>query len=144
MQDMALSRHSKTWSAKNKNGKAVLKCPTGSQALPPIAVTDLDSQFVAALTTAGHLLVFPLAELPELPRGKGNKIIQIPSSKVTSREEYCGCLAVAFENSSLSLAAGKRTLTLKPSDLTNFHGERGRRGNLLPRGVRGVTKITVV
>jgi topoisomerase-4 subunit A len=129
--------------SKNKNGKAVIKCPTGSTALPPIAVTDLDSQFVAALTTAGHLLVFPLAELPELPRGKGNKIIQIPSSKVASREEYCVALAVLNEKAHLILEAGKRQLTLKPADLANFHGERGRRGNLLPRGVRGVTKLGV-
>jgi len=130
--------------SKNRNGKAVLKCPTGSLALTPVPITDLDSQFVAALTNEGHLLIFPLAELPALPRGKGNKIIQIPGSKVSSREEYCVCIAVLFEKSSLTLTAGKRQLVLKPSDLKNFHGERGRRGNLLPRGFRGVTKMSVV
>ena len=130
--------------SKNRNGKAVLKCPTGSLALTPVAITDLDSQFVAALTNEGHLLIFPLAELPALPRGKGNKIIQVPSSKVSSREEYCVCITVLFEKSSLTLTAGKRQLVLKPSDLKNFHGERGRRGNLLPRGFRGVTKMSVV
>lgn len=127
--------------SKNRNGKSVLKCPTGSLALTPVRITDIESQFVAALTNEGHLLIFPLAELPELPRGKGNKIVQIPSAKVTSREEFCACIAVLNESSSLILTAGKRQLTLKPTDLANFHGERGRRGNLLPRGFRGVTKI---
>lgn len=127
--------------SKNRNGKSVLKCPTGSLALTPVRITDIESQFVAALTNEGHLLIFPLAELPELPRGKGNKIIQIPSAKVTSREEFCACIAVLNEKSNLILTAGKRQLILKPSDLANFHGERGRRGNLLPRGFRGVTKI---
>lgn len=130
--------------SKNRNGKALLKCPTGSFALAPALISDYDTQFVAALTNEGHLLIFPLAELPELPRGKGNKIIQIPSAKVTSRADYCISVIPMHEKSSLILTAGKRQLTLKPSDLINFHGERGRRGNLLPRGFRGVTKMDVV
>ena len=130
--------------SKNRNGKAVLKCPSGSLAMQPLLISDVDSQFVAALTNAGHLLVFPLAELPELPRGKGNKMIQIPGAKVASREEYCVCIAVLHEKSSLILTSGKRQLTLKPNDLANFHGERGRRGNLLARGFRGVTSMDVV
>ena len=129
---------------KNRNGKAVLKCPNGSLALPPILISDIESQYAAALTNEGHLLVFPLAELPELPRGKGNKIIQIPTAKVLSREEFCVGIVVLFEKSHLVLTSGKRQLTLKPSDLANFHGERGRRGNLLPRGFRGVTRMDVI
>ncbi|OGT26311.1 MAG: DNA topoisomerase IV subunit A [Gammaproteobacteria bacterium RIFCSPLOWO2_02_FULL_42_14] len=124
---------------KNKNGKAMLKCPEKSRALMPITIADRETQFIAALTTVGHLLLFPLAELPELPRGKGNKIIQIPKNT----EERVVAIAVLFENSSLTLNAGSRQLTLKPSDLSNFHGERGRRGNLLPRGFRGTTEIQV-
>lgn len=129
--------------SKNRNGKAVLKCPTGSFALPPVFISDVESQYIAALTNVGHLLIFPIAELPELPRGKGNKVIQIPSAKVGTREEFCACIAVLNEKSSLVLQAGKRQLTLKPADLSNFHGERGRRGNLLARGFRGTTKIDV-
>ena len=131
-------------SAKNKNGKAVLKCPAGSLALTPIPVSDTESHYVAVLTNIGHLLVFPLAELPELPRGKGNKMIQIPSAKVASREEFCVAITILFEKSGLKLISGKRELILKRNDLINFHGERGRRGNLLPRGLRGATKMEVV
>ena len=130
--------------SKNRNGRAVLKCPHQSRALAPQLVTDPESQFIATLTNDGHLLVFPLADLPELPRGKGNKIIQIPTNELTERKTYCVGVAVLFENSSLVLTAGKRELSLKPSDLASFHGERARRGNLLPRGFRGVTRLGVI
>lgn len=129
--------------SKNKNGKAMLKCPDNSRALLPKFITDMDSQYIAVLTNEGHLLVFPVAELPELPKGKGNKMIQIPSAKIKSREEYCVGMTVLSEKESLVLTAGKRQLTLKPSDLSSFHGERARRGNLLPRGFRGVTAVDV-
>lgn len=129
--------------SKNKNGKAMLKCPEGAKALAPQFITDSEAQYIAILSNAGHLLVFPAAELPELPKGKGNKMIQIPSAKAKLREEYCVAFSILNEKSALVLSSGKRDLTLKPSDLSAFHGERARRGNLLPRGFRGVTAMNV-
>ena len=126
---------------KNKSGKAVLKCPTDSKALAPSLVDDVESQYLAAATNEGHLLLFPIAELPELARGKGNKIIQIPSAKLKSREEYCVGVVALSESDSLTIYSGKRHLTLKPVDLVHFQGERGRRGSLLPRGFRRVSSI---
>ncbi len=129
---------------KNKSGKAMLKCPAGTHALSAIKIENLESQFVAAITNEGRLLLFPLAELPELPRGKGNKIIQMPSAKVSTGEEYCVAIAVLNENDSLQIVAGKKTLVLKKSDLKNFHGDRAQRGALLPRGFRGITGVVVI
>lgn len=129
---------------KSRSGKAIIKPPKGSNILTPHMVADKESQYIAAITTEGRLLVFPIAELPELPRGKGNKIINIPTAHVASREEYCVGVAVLNENSSLTLHSGKRHLTLKPNDLANFQGERGRRGNKLPRGFRKVDSIAIV
>lgn len=126
---------------KNKSGKVALKCPTDSKALMPIAINNIESQYLAAATTEGHLLLFPVAELPELARGKGNKIIQIPGAKLKTREEYCVGVAILSETDSLTIYSGKRHITLKPADLTNFQGERGRRGSLLPRGFRRVSEI---
>ena len=123
---------------KARSGKAMLKPPKGSNALAPIIVRDKESQYVAAVTNEGRLLVFPVAELPELPRGKGNKIINIASARVASREEYCVAIVVLDENSRLTLYSGKRHFTLKPDDLAHFQGERGNRGNKLPRGFRKV------
>ncbi len=128
---------------KNKSGKALLKCPTGAKALSPQRVSDLDSQYLAAITSEGHLLVFPVAELPQLPKGKGNKIVGIPPKKVAAGEELCTAVAVLNENSSLILTSGKRDFTLKPKDLANFQAERGRRGLKLPRGFRQLDAVRV-
>jgi topoisomerase-4 subunit A len=127
---------------KNRNGKAVLKAPENSLALPPIFVTDINTQFLAAVTNVGKLLLFPLAQLPVLARGKGNKIISVPSAKVASREEFMIGIAVLNEKQALIIQSGKRSITLKASDLENYYGERGRRGNNLPRGFQRVTGIS--
>ena len=89
------------------------------------------------------MLLFPLRDLPKLGKGKGNKIISIPGAKVQAREEFVKVLAVVPQGSSVTLHAGKRKLTLKPSDLEHYHGERGRRGNKLPRGLQRVDEAVV-
>ena len=124
--------------AKPKTGKAVLSLPSGAQVLTPVPVGDAQGARLAAATTSGHLLVFPLSELPEMPRGKGNKIIGIPSARAAAREELLAALAVVPEGGSLILLSGKRTFTLRPADLDLYTGERGRRGKLLPRGFQKV------
>ncbi|HSO82747.1 DNA topoisomerase IV subunit A [Thiocapsa sp.] len=133
--------------AKAKAGKAVLSLPKGAEFLVPLALTGeeggLEGARLAAVTTAGHLLLFPVSELPEMPRGKGNKIIGIPSARVAAREELVIALAVVPQGGSLVLLSGKRTLTLKPADLDVYQGERGRRGRLLPRGFQRVEGLSV-
>ena len=89
------------------------------------------------------MLLFPLRDLPSLSKGKGNKIINIPSAKAKSREEYVCALAVVPEGASVKVVAGKRSMTLSPSDLEHYHGERGRRGNKLPRGLQRVDEVVV-
>ncbi|PKZ68906.1 DNA topoisomerase IV subunit A [Moraxella osloensis] len=93
---------------------------------------------VGVVSSAGHLLVYPLTELPMMKKGKGNKLIDLKDgdSVVT--------ITTFAEGDSLVLDSGKRTLTLKPMDIANFMGTRGRRGALLPKGfqkVSGVQKI---
>jgi len=123
---------------KNRSGKALLSVPKGSQALIPRAVTNFENQYLATITNEGRLLLFPLACLPILSRGKGNKIINIPASRIATHEEYVVDLAVLNESDSLTLYSGKRQLTLKQSNLAYYQGKRGRRGNKLPRGFRKV------
>ncbi len=124
--------------SKNKNGKALVSIPKGGLLLQPIAVGDIASDYCMAISSEGRMLLFPLRDLPKLAKGKGNKIISIPSAKVQAREEFVKLLAVVPEGASVTLLAGKRKLTLKPSDLEHYHGERGRRGNKLPRGLQRV------
>jgi topoisomerase-4 subunit A len=127
--------------AKNKAGKALLNLPKGAKVLPTGKVTDVNTDRIAAVTSAGRMLVIPLAELPEMAKGKGNKIIGIPSAKVASREEYVVGIAVLAEGEALTIYSGKRHLTLKAKDLEHYEGERGRRGAKLPRGFQRVDAV---
>ncbi|NOX77214.1 MAG: DNA topoisomerase IV subunit A [Gammaproteobacteria bacterium] len=128
---------------KNKSGKALLRLPKGARVLPGCVVTDVKTDRMAAVTTEGRLLLIALSELPEMPRGKGNKIIGIPPARVAAREEFVVGMAVVPEGESLTIYAGKRHLTLKPRDLQHYEGERGRRGAKLPRGFQRVDAMVV-
>ena len=127
--------------SKNRAGKAALKIPEGSQILPPAVITNLEKQLLAGVTNEGRLLVFPVAELPMLSKGKGNKIIGIPPSRVKSHEEFLIDIAILNETDGLTVFSGKRHITLKASDLAHYQGERGRRGSKLPRGFQRVDKV---
>jgi topoisomerase-4 subunit A len=89
------------------------------------------------------MLVFPIAELPQLARGKGNKIINIPSSRLQSGEEFMIDAAVVVKGQQLFVYSGKRHLNMSAADLEHYKGERGRRGNKLPRGFQKVDRIDV-
>ena len=128
---------------RNKNGKAMLKVPKGARVLPPVLVVDAVKDKLTAVTSEGRMLVFPVSELPELSKGKGNKIISIPSARVQSREEYVVALNSVAEAQKLYLYCGQRHISLKMADLEHYFGERGRRGNKLPRGFQRVERSDV-
>ena len=129
---------------KNKSGKVALTLPKGGLVLPPVAVTAIESSYLAAVSNEGRMLVFPLAELPVMARGKGNKIISIPSARVQAREEFMIGAAVLREGDVLVVNVGKRHIKLKLRELEHYMGERGRRGNKLPRGFQKVDGIEVL
>ncbi|MBB3169653.1 DNA topoisomerase IV subunit A [Simiduia aestuariiviva] len=129
--------------SKNRAGKALVTLPKGAQIMPPCAVSEPSTALLAAVSNEGRLLVFPLTELPELARGKGNKIMNIPSARLQAREEFLLALAVLGAGDELTVYSGKRHLTLKASDLEHYRGERGRRGNKLPRGFQKVDSVAV-
>lgn len=128
---------------RNKAGKVILNLPEGAGVLPPVPVTDPDNDRLVAATNQGHLLAFPIRELPQMARGKGNKIINIPAAKLAGREEYLVALASVPGNAGVILYCGKRHLTLRPADLEVYTGERGRRGRELPRGFQRVERMEV-
>jgi topoisomerase-4 subunit A len=127
--------------AKNKAGKSVLSVPVGARVLSPLPVNDYDSDWVAAANCAGHLLLHRVDELPQLSRGKGVKSIQIPTAKLKTREEFVAALAVVPDGAPLTVHAGKRHVTLRPSDLEHYKLGRGRRGRKLPRGLQRVDRM---
>jgi topoisomerase IV subunit A len=129
--------------AKNKNGKAILSLPDGARALPPAAMKDPGSDWVAVVSNQGRLLVFPAAELPQLAKGKGNKIMAIPGAKSAARQEYVCAVASVPAEAALVIHAGQRHMKMSRSDLAHYVGERGRRGSSLPRGFQKVDRVSV-
>ncbi|MFA7095105.1 MAG: DNA topoisomerase IV subunit A [Gammaproteobacteria bacterium] len=130
--------------ARNKAGKAVLSVPKGAKVLPPVPVRSLEDDWVVAVTASGHMLVIPLAELPQLPKGKGNKIIGIPSAKFATREDYVVAIACIQDGEPLTIYSGQRHKTMRPAEVDEYAGARGQRGSKLPRGFQKVERIEVV
>ncbi len=140
----AFMSHLEPLFTKNKNGKAVLSIPKGGKVLRPTLVRDAENDWVAAVSSTGRFLTFPIEELPLLAKGKGLKYMQIPPAKLKQREEYVVALCAYPEDASIQLISGQRTLTLKSSDLEHYVSERGRRGSMLPRGFRNVSDMRPV
>lgn len=129
--------------SRNKAGKALLSLPTGAKVMTPQPIKDPATDQVVAISNEGRMLVFPVSELPKLAKGKGNKILSIATARAASREEYLKILAVVPADSGVTLVAGKRKMTIKASDLAHYVGERGRRGNKLPRGLQRIDELLV-
>ncbi len=130
--------------SKNRNGKALLKLSPHGQVLPLLMVNQIDSNYIALATNTGYLLIIAAQELPILARGKGNKMMQIPSKKLELREEFISKIAILpSKNSKLRLISGKKQFILKGADLANYIGKRGQRGHKLPRGLQKLDALVV-
>jgi len=129
---------------KNRNGKACIKLPANSRILISRPIKEKEDVLIACVTNIGRLLVISAQEIPVLNKGKGNKLINIPSAKAQQREEFVIDVQMMRNVDSLTIHAGKRHYTLKPADLEHYKGERGRRGNHLPRGLQNVTAVQVI
>ena len=128
---------------RNKTGKKIVSVPKGCRLLPPVMVRDLEQDWVVAVTTEGNMLVVDIAELPVLPKGKGNKIIGIPGKRAAAREEYIVAICTIQDGERLTLISGQRHKTMKPAEVDEYAGERGRRGSKLARGFRKVDALKV-
>ncbi len=128
---------------RNRAGKALLSVPKGAQALAPVRVRDIEEDWVVSIGSEGNMLVIPLADVPILPKGKGNKIINIPSKKVTSGEESMRAIALVQDGEEITLYSGKRTKKMKGEEIDTFEGERGQRGLKLSQGYRSIDAIEV-
>jgi topoisomerase-4 subunit A len=129
--------------SRNRAGKAVLKVPEGSSVLMPVPVPAGEEVLLATVNTDGRLLAFPVADLPELPRGKGNKIFGIPSKKAATGEESLVAIAAVAPGQTLRVLSGGRHMGLSYRELGDYRGERGQRGAVLPRGWRKVDGLEV-
>ncbi|MDH3274917.1 MAG: DNA topoisomerase IV subunit A [Gammaproteobacteria bacterium] len=126
---------------RNKAGKAILRVPAGGRAVVPAAVPAETECLIAAVSSIGRLLMFEMDELPELAKGKGNKLINIPTKKYQGGEEKLVAAAVVPEDGNLQVYSGSRIMTIKWNDTDQYYGERALRGSLLPRGWRTVDRL---
>ncbi len=128
---------------RNKSGKAVLTVPTGARVMPPLPIADSNAQSLALVTNAGYLLVLALTEIPRLPRGKGNKLINIPPAQRQNNGETVIDACMLDADAALVVHAGKRHRRLGPSEWQAYRGERGKRGQRLPKGFQKVERLAV-
>ncbi len=126
--------------SKNKAGKVVISLPGEAEVLHP-ALMGNDSDLLAVATLQGRLLIFPVLELPALVKGKGNKLIQIPTNDLKTGTDKVISTAVIAQDGFLRVISGKRHLTLKTIDIEHYTGNRAKRGLALPRGFRRVDEI---
>lgn len=127
--------------SRNKAGKSILRVPQGGKAVVPAAVPAETECLIAAVSSTGRLLVFEMEELPELAKGKGNKLINIPGPKYKSGEETMVAATVIPEDGSLQVQTGTRMMTIKWNDLDDYYGDRALRGSMLPKGWRKVERL---
>ena len=130
--------------SKNKAGKSVISVPAGGVVLQPQPVSDLEQDYVAAVSNEWLLLIFPISELPLLARGKGVKIMNIPKALLADRLEFMAHLVVLTAKDTLVVHSGKRHINLKFDDLEHYRGERARRGLKLPRGFQKVDTVALL
>ncbi|RFF26635.1 MULTISPECIES: DNA topoisomerase IV subunit A [unclassified Wenzhouxiangella] len=127
---------------RQKAGKQMLTVPAGSDVLPISPVTEDEEAVIVCATTEGYLLAYYLSEVPELSKGKGNKLINIPPKAKKAGEKMAGAIVIAAGEDCL-VWAGQRYLRLSWADTENYWGERAQRGRKLPRGFQKVTKLTL-
>ena len=129
--------------SRQRAGKAQLSLSPGALPLAPLRVDGDADLRLACVSTAGRLLVFAASELPQLPRGKGVKLIGIPGKLIASGEEKLQAVVALPTGAALKVLAGARHLTLKGADLDVYAADRGARGKPLPRGFARVKELAV-
>jgi len=125
---------------RQKAGKQTLTVPESFDVLPIAPVGEGEEGVIVCATTEGYLLAYYLSELPEMARGKGNKLINIPPKARAGGERVAGAIAISAGQDCL-VWAGQRYLRLSWADTENYWGERGQRGRKLPRGFQKVTRL---
>ena len=110
-----------------KTGRAFMKLPDHAKMLKAIPV-KANHTHIASVSNIGKLLIFKIDELPILGKGKGNKIINIPKDRLSSGEEFMAHAQLLANESSLRIEVGKRSVTLKPKDWSEYILSRAKRG----------------
>ena len=128
---------------RNRAGKTVFRLPENAKVLPAAPVPAAEGALVAAVNSDGRLLAFPVADLPEMEKGRGNLIFGIPGKKSRTGEELMVAAIVIAPDQSLVVHCDERKMTLTWKELQDHVGSRGQRGAVLSRNYRKVTRLSV-
>lgn len=127
--------------ARNRGGKTLISLPDNASVMSPLEIPSLDLSLLA-ISAAGRMLIFPLTDLPQLTKGKGNKIISILADDFASGVDKLTWLFLLSEQSSITFHVGKRKIKMAGDELQKFRGERGRRGVLM-RGLQRIDRVEI-
>ena len=117
--------------AQTKNGKQVLNLADGVEAA---ACTPVDGDSVAVIGQNRKLLVLPLAELPEMTRGRGTILQRYKDGGLSDIATFTMAKGLSWT------MGGGRTRT--ETDLKAWIGKRGGAGRLPPKGFPKTNKFT--
>jgi topoisomerase-4 subunit A len=132
------------FNTRNQKGKALISLSAGAVPLMPIHITgNMAGIYVVSITNEGRMLAFPIKDLPELSKGKGNKIINVLTKDFKAGTDFIKHLILIPEEGLLTLFSGRRHFKLTSANFSNFIGKRAQRGKILPRGLRNVDSVLV-
>jgi topoisomerase-4 subunit A len=129
---------------RNKNGKAQISLPKGAKVLPVVALKDYETDQIVSITSDGYIALIEASAVPQLARGKGNKIQGIPPKRLKSGDEEIAFIASIRGRQKLVVHSGKKYKTMNLRELEDYRIERGKRGRKLPRGYQNVSAIEVI
>ncbi len=96
----------------------------------------IEGDMVAIVGENRKLLAFPLAEVPELPRGKGVRLQRFKEGGLADLKTFQSEVGLTW------LDSAGRTFTLKGEDLREWLGHRAESGRLPPKGFPRSNRFT--
>ena len=111
--------------AMTRKGKQVLNVPEGEGA---VVVAPVSGDSVAVIGENRKLLLFPLSELPEMPRGKGVRLQRYKDGALSDAKVFDKKEGLTY------LDAAQRSFTLSATELRDWWGQRAQAGRLPPKG----------
>ncbi|HUW74136.1 MAG TPA: DNA topoisomerase IV subunit A [Methyloceanibacter sp.] len=111
--------------AMTRKGKQILNVKGDDEAAVCVPV---EGDSVAVIGNNRKLLLFPLKELPEMPRGKGVRLQRYKDGGLADAKTFSKKEGLTYVD-----AAG-RTFTLASAELRDWWGARAQAGRLPPRG----------
>jgi topoisomerase-4 subunit A len=110
--------------AMTRKGKQILNVKEDEAAV----VAPVDGDSIAVIGDNRKLLLFPLKELPEMPRGKGVRLQRYKDGGLADAKIFMKKAGLTY------IDAADRTFTLPSTDLRDWWGTRAQAGRLPPRG----------